>query len=426
MADQEPVFRKCAWRLLPLMMLLYFFNITDRVNVGFAALTMNRDFDFSPSVYGFGAGAFFLGYALFQVPSNAILERVGARRWIFLILLVWGALSASNAAIHNASQFYTVRVLLGIVEAGFFPGMILYLTYWFTKSFRARLVAWFMAAVPLANVVGAPISSMILGLNGVGGLAGWQWLFVIEGVPTILLAFAVLKFLPDGPSDAPWLDEEERGIIAARLKSDDTSEHRSFWPALRDPRVYALGLVYFGYSIAFYGVGLWMPQIVQGMGVSNLMTGFAIAPAYLAALIAMLLWGRSSDRNGERVWHVALPALMMTAAFLVASLIHDNLVVFLMLSLVLVGSMALQGPFWVLPSTFLGGAAAAGGIALINTIGTAAGGFAGPYVLGFLREATGGYTVGMMVLALGPLLTAGIVLALGRAARRAETAKAAA
>ncbi|HXS06282.1 MAG TPA: MFS transporter [Rhizomicrobium sp.] len=426
MADQEPVFLKCAWRLLPLMMLLYFFNITDRVNVGFAALTMNHDLNFSPAVYGFGAGAFFLGYALFQVPANAILERVGARRWIFLILLVWGALSASNAAVHNAAQFYTVRVLLGIVEAGFFPGMILYLTYWFTKSFSARLVALFMAAVPAANVVGAPLSSLILGLNGVGHLAGWQWLFVIEGIPTMLLAFVVLKVLPDGPRDAPWLDDEERGIIAARLASDDTSEHRSFWPALRDPRVYALGVVYFGYSIAFYGVGLWMPQIVQGMGVSNLMTGFVIAPAYLVAMIGMILWSRSSDKRGERVWHVALPALLMMTAFLVGSLVHDNLVIFLALSLVLVGSMALQGPFWVLPSTFLGGAAAAGGIALINTMGTAAGGFAGPYILGLLKQATGGYAAGMAVLAVGPLLTAGIVLILGRAARRARVIKAAA
>ena len=418
MANQEPVFLKCAWRLLPLMMLLYFFNITDRVNVGFAALTMNRDLGFGPAVYGFGAGAFFLGYALFQVPANAILEKVGARRWIFLILLVWGALSAANATVHNAPQFYAVRILLGIVEAGFFPGMILYLTYWFTKSFRARLVALFMAALPLANVVGAPLSSLILQLNGMGGLAGWQWLFVFEGVPTMLLAFVVLKFLPDGPRDAPWLNDEERGVIAAGLASDDTSQHRSFWPALRDPRVYALGIVYFGYSIAFYGVGLWMPQIVQGMGVSNLATGFVIAPAYLVAMIGMILWGRSSDRGGERIWHVALPALLMMAAFLVASLAHSNLVIFLALSLVLVGSMALQGPFWVLPSTFLGGAAAAGGIALINTMGTAAGGFAGPYILGLLRQATGGYAAGMAVLAIGPFLTAGIVLLLGRAARR--------
>ncbi len=422
MAEQEQVFVKCAWRLIPFMMLLYFINITDRVNVGFAALTMNKDLGFSPRVYGFGAGAFFLGYALFQVPANAILERIGARRWIFCILLAWGALSAANATISGPSGFYAVRILLGIVEAGFFPGMILYLTYWFTKTYRARLVAMFMAAVPLANIIGAPLSSLILGLNGSLGLAGWQWLFLLEGTPAILLAFAVLKFLPDGPRDAPWLNDDERKIITARLAGDDTAEHRDLWAALGDLRVYALGIVYFGYSMSFYGVTLWLPQIVQGMGVSNLATGFVIAPAYLAAMIAMIFWGRSSDKRSERVWHVALPALLMVASFLTASLVHSNLVIYLALSLVLVGSMALQGPFWVLPSTFLGGAAAAGGIALINTMGTAAGGFAGPYILGFLRQATGGYALGMAALAIGPMLTAGIVLALGRAAARRSPA----
>ena len=416
MAEQERVFLKCAWRLIPLMMLLYFANITDRVNVGFAALTMNRDLGFSAQVYGFGAGAFFLGYALFQVPANAILERVGARRWIFLILLAWGALSASNAAVGSPHGFYAVRILLGLVEAGFFPGMILYLTYWFPKAYRARLVALFMAAVPLANIVGAPLSSLILGLNGILGLAGWQWLFLIEGAPAILLAFAVLKFLPDGPRQADWLSEEEKKIVAVGLAGDDTSEHRDFWLALRDPRVYALGVVYFGYSMSFYGVGLWLPQIVQGMGVSNLATGFVIAPSYIVALIAMIVWGRSSDKSGERTWHVALPAIMMAASLLTASLVHSNLVIFLALSLVLVGSMALQGPFWVLPSAFLGGAAAAGGIALINTMGTAAGGFAGPYILGLLRTAAGGYAAGMATLAIGPVLTAAIVLVLGRRA----------
>jgi MFS transporter, ACS family, tartrate transporter len=418
MADQEQVFVKCAWRLIPFMMLLYFINIIDRVNVGFAALTMNRDLGFSPEVYGFGAGAFFLGYALFQVPANAILERVGARRWIFCILLAWGALSAANASVSGASGFYAVRILLGLVEAGFFPGMILYMTYWFTKSYRARLVAMFMAANPIANIIGAPLSSVILGLNGVLGLAGWQWLFLLEGAPAVLLAFAVLKFLPDGPRDADWLTDAERKIIAARLASDDTAEHRDLWAALRDPRVYALGVVYFGYSMAFYGVGLWLPQIVHGMGVSTLATGFVIAPAYLAAVIAMIFWGRSSDKRNERIWHVALPAFMMMAAFLTASLSHSNLVIFLALSLVLVGSMALQGPFWVLPSAFLGGAAAAAGIALINTMGTAAGGFAGPYVLGLIRQHTGGYAAGMAVLSIGPLLTAGIVLGLGRTTAR--------
>jgi ACS family tartrate transporter-like MFS transporter len=422
MAKQEQVFVKCAWRLIPLMMLLYFANIIDRVNVGFAALTMNKALGFGPAVYGFGAGAFFLGYAIFQVPANAILDRVGARRWIFCILLCWGALSAANAAITTSTGFYTVRILLGLVEAGFFPGMILYMTYWFTKAYRARLVALFMAANPLANIVGAPLSSLILGMNGVLGLAGWQWLFLLEGVPAILLAFAVLKFLPDKPKDAPWLSENEKALIATGLANDDTAEQRDFWPALRDARVYALGIVYFGYSMAFYGVGLWLPQIVQGMGVSNLATGFVIAPSYIAAVIAMIFWGRSSDKRNERIWHVALPALMMVAAFLVASLVHSNLVIFLALSLVLVGSMALQGPFWVLPSAFLSGAAAAGGIALINTMGTAAGGFAGPYILGFLRQATGGYAVGMAVLAIGPMLTAAIVLALGRAAARQSLA----
>jgi MFS transporter, ACS family, tartrate transporter len=417
MAEQDRVFVKCAWRLIPLMMLLYFANIMDRVNVGFAALTMNKDLGFSPQVYGFGAGAFFLGYALFQVPANAILERVGARRWIFCILLGWGALSASNALVGNATGFYAVRILLGLVEAGFFPGMILYLTYWFTKTYRARLIAMFMAAVPLANIVGAPLSSLILGLNGMLGLAGWQWLFLIEGAPAILLAFVVLRFLPDGPGQAPWLTENEKAVVAAGLAGDDTSEHRDFWLALRDPRVYALGVVYFGYSMSFYGVGLWLPQIVQGMGISNLATGFVIAPSYVAALIAMIVWGRSSDKSGERTWHVALPAILMAASLLTGSLAHSNLVIFLALSLVLVGSMALQGPFWVLPSTFLGGTAAAGGIALINTMGTAAGGFAGPFILGLLRTAAGGYALGMATLAIGPILTAGIVLALGRAAK---------
>jgi ACS family tartrate transporter-like MFS transporter len=414
MPEQDQVFVKCAWRLIPLIMLLYFANITDRVNVGFAALTMNKDLGFSASVYGFGAGAFFLGYALFQIPPNAILERVGARRWIFSILLGWGALSAANSLVTNATQFYAIRIALGLVEAGFFPGMILYLTYWFTKAYRARLVAIFMAALPLANIIGAPLSSAILGLNGLLGFAGWQWLFLLEGTPTMLLAFLVLRFMPDRPQAAPWLSDHEKAIIATSLANDDTSEQTRFWPALRDPRVYALGLVYFGYSISFYGVGLWLPQIVQGMGFSNLATGFVIAPAYLAAFIAMIAWGRSSDARNERAWHVALPALMMVASLLIASQSVSNLVIFICLSLVVVGSMALQGPFWVLPSIFLSGSAAAGGIALINTIGTAAGGFAGPYVLGLLREATGGYSAGMLALALGPLLTAGIVLFLAR------------
>jgi len=415
MSGQDQVFIKCAWRLIPLIMLLYFANITDRVHVGFAALTMNKDLGFSASVYGFGAGAFFLGYALFQIPANAILERVGARRWIFSILLGWGALSAANSLVTNATQFYAIRIALGLVEAGFFPGMILYLTYWFTKAYRARLVAIFMAALPLANIIGAPLSSAILGLNGLLGFAGWQWLFLLEGTPTMLLAFLVLRFMPDRPQAAPWLSDHEKAIIATSLANDDTSEQTRFWPALRDPRVYALGLVYFGYSISFYGVGLWLPQIVQGMGFSNLATGFVIAPAYLAAFIAMIAWGRSSDARNERAWHVALPALMMVASLLIASQSVSNLVIFICLSLVVVGSMALQGPFWVLPSIFLSGSAAAGGIALINSVGNLAD-YAGPSIMGFMKQATGAFGGGLLALAVSVGLAA--LLALDWGSRR--------
>lgn len=420
---QEQVFSKCAWRLVPLITLLYFVNIMDRVNVSFASLTMNHDLGFSPAVYGFGSGVFFLGYALFQVPANAILERVGARRWIFLILLLWGLFSALNAFVQGPASFYAVRVGLGLVEAGFYPGMILYLTYWFTRPYRGRLVAIFMAALPAANIVGGPLSSLILGMNGDLGLAGWQWLFLIEGAPAVLLAFAVLAFLPDGPRKALWLTPDEKAVIARDLSAEDNSQHRDFWAALMDVKVLGLAIVYFGYSMGLYGVGLWLPQIVKSMGVSNLANGFVVALPYIAATVAMIWWGRHSDRTGERIWHVAWPASLMVASLLVASVAHDNLVIFLALALVQVGALSLQGPFWVLPSTFLGGAAAASGIALINSIGTGGGGFVGPYVLGVMREMTGGFGAGMAALAVGPLLTVTIVLLLGRGGSRLAAAK---
>jgi ACS family tartrate transporter-like MFS transporter len=272
-----------------------------------------------------------------------------------------------------------------------------------------------MAALPLANIVGGPLSSLILGMNGVLRLAGWQWLFLIEAAPAILLAFAVLKFLPDGPGKAAWLSCDEKSVIAAQLQGDDTAQHVSFWPAFADARIYALAIVYFGYAVGNYGVGLWLPQIVQGMGVSNLTTGFVVTIPYIASVFAMIFWGRSSDRSGERIWHVALPAMLMAACLIIASLVHSNLMIFLALSLVVVGALALQGPFWVLPSTWLGGAAAASGIAFINAIGTGGGGFFGPYVLGLMREATGGFAAGMAVLAVAPALSAVVVLLLGRA-----------
>ncbi|HMI96001.1 MAG TPA: MFS transporter [Micropepsaceae bacterium] len=411
---EQDVFAKAAWRLIPFMILLYVVNYVDRVNVGFAALTMNKDLAFSPAVYGFGAGAFFLGYSLFQVPANIILEKLGARRWIFLILLAWGAISASTALISTPASFYGVRILLGIAEAGFFPGMVLYLTYWFPPAYRARLIAIFMAAIPFANMVGGPLSSLILQMDGTAALHGWQWLFLIEGTPACLLAFAVLKFLPNGPVDAPWLTPSEKSAIAARLSAEDAAQHRHFWPALRDPRLWALGVVYLGYSAGAYGVQLWLPQIVQAMGFSTLATGFLVAVPYIVTMVAMIVWGRSSDASGERIWHVAVPAFIAFGGLIVASLTGSNFVVFLALTFVLAGLLALQGPFWSLPPMFLSGTAAAGGIAFINTIGTGFGGFIGPSLVGVIKDATGGYAVGMAVLAIGPMLTATIVLALGR------------
>ena len=414
MGEQDKVFARAAWRLIPFMMLLYIVNFIDRVNVGFAALTMNKDLGFSPAVYGLGAGLFFLGYSLFQVPANLILERLGARRWIFCVLLAWGALSASNALVSSAGSFYTVRILLGVAEAGFFPGMVLYLTYWFPHAYRARLIAIFMVAIPFANVVGGPLSSTILGMDGALGLAGWQWLFLIEGAPACALSFVVLALLPSGPKEARWLTEEEKHYIAARLAAEDTSQHKSFLPALLDLRVYALGIVYLGYATGYYGVQLWLPQIVQAMGFSNFATGFMVALPFLATMAAMVLWGRSSDRTGERIWHTALPALVAAASLLLASAVASNLVVFLALSVVLISLMCLQGPFWALPPTILGGTAAAGGIALINTIGTGAGGFLGPYVTGVFREATGDYSAAMAAIAIGPALAGVVVLAFAR------------
>src|SRR5258708_1554854 len=244
----QDVFAKAAWRLIPFMMLLYIVNYVDRVNVGFAALTMNKDLSFSPGVFGFGAGAFFLGYAFFQIPANMILERVGARRWIFCILAAWGAISASNALVQTPANFYTMRILLGIAEAGFFPGMVLYLTYWFPHAYRARLIAIFMAAIPFANTIGGPLSSLVLQLDGAAGLHGWQWLFLIEATPALLLAFAVLRFLPNAPADTPWLTSEEKRTIAARLGKEDSAQHYNFCPALPHPPLSPLDFACSGFS----------------------------------------------------------------------------------------------------------------------------------------------------------------------------------
>jgi ACS family tartrate transporter-like MFS transporter len=410
---QDRVFAKCAWRLIPFMVVLYVVNFLDRVNVGFAALTMNKDLGFTPAVYGFGAGLFFVGYFLFQVPANLILRKLGARRWIFLIIAVWGVVSVANALTRGPLSLYALRFCLGVAEAGFFPGMIFYLTLWFPRSYRARFTAIFMTAVPLANIVGAPLSGLILGMSGTAGLAGWQWLFLLEGLPACVLAWLVLKLLPDAPADAAWLDAREKHVIERQLAAEDSATQSSLGQALRDPRVLLLCPAAMGLSFANYGVGLWLPQIVQSMGFSNLATGFVVALPSLAGMVAMVLWGLSSDRRGERVRHVAAAALLAAGGLIAASMGGANLPVLMALTIATVGIYSALPTFYSVPSSFLSGTAAAGGIALVNTFGTGMGGFLGPYIMGVLRQQTGGYAAGLIALATGLCVSAGILLVMG-------------
>jgi ACS family tartrate transporter-like MFS transporter len=402
---EDRAFAKAAWRLLPFLGVLYFVSFLARVNLGFAALTMNADLGFSAEVFGFGAGIFFVAYALLEVPSNLILARVGARRWICRIMVSWGLLSAGTAFVHDQASFYALRFLLGAAEAGFFPGMIYYLTLWFPALRRAHMVAAFMAAVPLAGIIGSPLSAAILGMDGVLGLAGWKWLFLIEGAPAVLLGFAVLAWLPDGPADAAWLSADERAAIAASLAREPAAEHRDLWPAVREPRVWLLVLPYFGVVLTLYGLSFWMPQIVKAMGYTNLQTGFLVALPYVLAAAAMILWGRRSDRQGERIGHFVLPALLAAAGFAGAAFLPGNQAVFVALTVATVGVYACLGPFWSVPAGFLGATAAAAGIALINSLGNL-GGFAGPALIGWVMRTTGGYASAMGLFALVAVVAA--------------------
>jgi ACS family tartrate transporter-like MFS transporter len=407
---EDAIYRKVCRRIIPLMIVLYLVSFLDRVNIGFAALTMNQDLGFSPSVYGWGAGIFFFGYFLFEVPSNIILEKIGARIWICRIMVTWGIVSSAMALVQGVASFYTLRFLLGVAEAGFLPGMILYLTYWFPAAQRARFIALFMAAVPLASVVGAPISGWIIGIDGAYGLKGWQWLFIIEGLPSCILGLLVLLLLPDGPARARFLTAEEREVIAGLLARDRATNpyvrHHALLPALLDSRVLLLSLVYFGIVIGLYGIGLWLPQIVKGMGFSDVEIGLIVALPYLASAAAMIAWGRHSDRRNERIWHVALPCLASAAGFLASIALQSSVVQLCALGVAAVGIYAALGPFWATPSLFLGSTAAAGGIALINSIGNL-GGFFGP----------GSFAAGIEVLAAGLIMAALIVLILGRLLR---------
>ena len=403
---------KVGWRLLPFLLLLYIVAWIDRDNIGVAALQMKPDLGLSDTVFGFGAGIFFAGYFLFEVPSNLILVRVGARFWIARIMITWGILSVLMMFVQGPTSFYVLRFLLGVAEAGFLPGIIYYLGSWFPGAERARAVSWFMVAIPLASVIGQPLSGLLLELDGWHGLQGWHWLFLLEGLPAVALGFVVLAYLPDSPDKAKWLAPTERKWLTERISGEQRTaqvRHGSggWSTAFSHPTVWLLAVVLFACQTGNYGLQFWIPQIVQGLsGYGNLTTSMIAALPYAAAAVGMILIGRSSDRTGERLLHVAIPSAIAGVAFIVGAQFTLLLPAMIALTIASVGDLGTRGPFWALPTRFLTGSAAAAGIALINTCASL-GGFFGPLAIGFLRDRTGGgNAAGLVVLGVLMLLAA--------------------
>jgi ACS family tartrate transporter-like MFS transporter len=417
---EQATLARVTRRLLPFLFLLFIVCYLDRVNVGFAALQMNRDLGFSPAVYGFGAGIFFLGYVLFEVPSNLILARIGARVWIARIMITWGLIASAMMFVRGPLSLYGLRFLLGVAEAGFAPGIIYYLGGWFPAAERARAMSWFLIAIPLSGVVGGPLSGALLGLHGYLGLAGWQWLFLLEGLPAVVLGFVVLGYLTDRPEEAAWLAPAERAWLSTHMSQErEQCERRhglSVLQALSNRTVWQLGLLHFlCFTFGTYVLGLWLPQILWGFsGLSDFRVGLVSAVPNLVAAVGMVLVGAHSDRSGERLLHVAATALTATFGFLASAYLHSPVLIVLALSLAAVGLRSAAGPFWTLPSAFLSGSAAAGGIALINSVSNLSG-FVGPYAIGLLKGASGSFHSGLLLLALVPLAGAALALRLRRA-----------
>jgi len=400
-------------RQIPFLFLLYIVAYLDRINVGFASLQMNRALGFSATTYGLGAGIFFVSYVLFEVPSNIILARVGARRWIARIMISWGLVSSATMFVRSAEGFYALRFLLGLAEAGFFPGIIFYLTKWFPPAERARTVAAFMTATLIAGVIGGPVSGILLALDGRAGLAGWQWLFLVEGIPAIVLGFVVLRVLTERPADATWLTDDERAALIASLDEDvdGADGGSSAVAALRDGRTWLMAAVYFTIPVTLYGIGFWLPQMLKTAsgGASDVAIGLLSAIPYACGAIAMVVVGRHSDRTGERRWHVFLPALVCAAGLVLTPLGSGVAWSVAALSLAMAGLASMFGPFWALATATMSGTSAAAAIALVNSVGNT-GGFVGPYLLGAISDATQSFAIGFVAIAV--MLAAGGALVL--------------
>ncbi|MEZ5899768.1 MAG: MFS transporter [Hyphomicrobiaceae bacterium] len=416
--------RKVRRRLLPFLIVCYFVSYLDRVNIGFAALTMNADLGIGPEAFGFVAGIFFIGYCLFEVPSNIALAHFGARIWIARIMISWGLVSMAMALVSGPVSLAVTRFLLGVAEAGFFPGIIYYLTRWVPAAERASTVSAFMAAVPVSALIGAPLSGLILdAFAGVGGLAGWQWLFILEAAPAILLGLAALSVLKDEPKDAPWLTRAEADVLTKKIAEEDGARQKAgnitLTQALTEPRVLALSLVYFGIVAGLYSLTFWTPQIVKAFGLSNSATGLIAAIPFLGGALVMYPWGRHSDRQAERIWHVAIPCFVGAVGLIAGTFATEPVWAMAALVVAALGIFAALPTFWALPTALLSGTAAAAGIALINSIGNI-GGFAGPYAVGWLKAA--GLDTATAVAAISALmfLSGAMALIAGRQTARAR------
>jgi MFS transporter, ACS family, tartrate transporter len=415
------VIRKVTWRLFPFMIILTMVNFLDRVNVGYAALTMNKDLGIDPAVFGFAAGIFFLGYILFEVPSNVLMHRIGANIWLARIMFTWGLVSMGMAFVWDGTSLYVMRFLLGVAEAGFIPGMTLYILTWVPLRHRARLTAYWILATPFAGIIGGPLSGLLLQLDGMYGLRGWQWLFIAEGLPAVLLAFVTYFYLTARPANARWLQEDERLWLERTLRDEGekTEARRKFslGAALVNWRVLVLGFLYIGMNMGLSGINNWMPTIIKSLGtLSNLQVTSITAIPWICAAVAAILWGRRSDRRNERYVNLAIPLIVGAAGFAASAYVSSPLLGIVCLSVAVMGVIAGYTVFWVVPGTFLTGVAAAGGIALVNSMGNI-GGFIAPFAIGWLRQETGSFSQALLVLACG-MAAAGVIAFLIRPYRK--------
>jgi ACS family tartrate transporter-like MFS transporter len=420
---EERAIRKITWRLIPFLMLLYFVAFLDRINVGFAALTMNKDLGLTSQVFGLGSGIFFLGYFAFEVPSTVILHKVGARFWIGRIMITWGLVSIAMVFTRGPISFYILRFLLGLAEAGFFPGTILYLSYWFPANHRSTVTAMFMAAAPAAGFIGSPVSGALMQLNGLLSLRGWQWLFLVEGIPALLLGLITFHFLTDRPADAVWLTADERNWLSQAILREQTDikdpRSHSAWRALADWKVLSLSLAYFGTSAGLYTIGFWAPLIVKALGFSVFHVGLLLAIPNLIAVIGMVLWSRNSDRTGERYWHAAIACVIAAVGMAVVARAGSSAMLAITgLSLTAFGVSAAKPPLWILPTTFFAGSAAAASIGLINSLGTL-GGFAGPTMIGSTNGASGHFSRGLYLVG-GTLILSAVTIIVMRLVAQGE------